>query len=204
MIKIVNDITTLNGALTELGETIATNISAKGVTASASDGLTTLAEKILDIEQGQGQGQNIVTYEPITTSFNYTRLHGNNGFTVNIPNGVVSIDAYCFYYCFGLKDVTIPSSVTSIGNNAFNSCSALASITIPSSVTSIGSSAFAYCTSLASVTVEATTPPTSGIGLFTNDHANLVIYVPSVSLNAYKSASGWSAYASRIQAIPST
>lgn len=44
-----NDINTLNGALSELGETLATNITAKGVSASASDGLTTLAGKILQI-----------------------------------------------------------------------------------------------------------------------------------------------------------
>jgi hypothetical protein len=31
---------------------------------------------------------------------------------------------------------------------------------------------------------------------------NCPIYVPSASVNAYKSASGWSTYASRIQAIP--
>lgn len=45
----VNDTTTLNGALSELGETMAANITTKGVTASASDGLTTLAGKILQI-----------------------------------------------------------------------------------------------------------------------------------------------------------
>ena len=45
----VNDITTLNGSLMELGETLATNITAKGVSASASDGLTTLANKVLQI-----------------------------------------------------------------------------------------------------------------------------------------------------------
>ena len=36
----------------ELGETMADNLVAKGVTASASDGLTTLANKILDIQTG--------------------------------------------------------------------------------------------------------------------------------------------------------
>lgn len=51
-----NDTTTLNGALAELGETMATNISAKGVTASASDGLTTLASKISQIQTGGGGG----------------------------------------------------------------------------------------------------------------------------------------------------
>ena len=45
----VNDINTLNGALAELGETLADNISNKGVSASANDGLTTLAGKIKDI-----------------------------------------------------------------------------------------------------------------------------------------------------------
>ena len=44
-----NDIATLNGALTELGETMADNLNTMGVNASASDGLTTLANKILDI-----------------------------------------------------------------------------------------------------------------------------------------------------------
>jgi hypothetical protein len=31
---------------------------------------------------------------------------------------------------------------------------------------------------------------------------NCPIYVPSASVETYKSASGWSGYASRIQAIP--
>ena len=47
-----NDTNTLNGALQELGETMASNLQAKGVTASASDGLTTLAGKILTIPSG--------------------------------------------------------------------------------------------------------------------------------------------------------
>lgn len=49
----VNDTTTLNGALTELGETLATNLNNKGVSASASDGLTTLAGKINQIYTGE-------------------------------------------------------------------------------------------------------------------------------------------------------
>lgn len=52
----VNDTTTLNGALSQLGETMATNLTNKGVTASASDGLTTLAGKIANISQSGGGG----------------------------------------------------------------------------------------------------------------------------------------------------
>ena len=55
MIKITNDISTLNGDLVELGETVADNLVSMGVTgADASDGLTTLAGKILDIAPSVG------------------------------------------------------------------------------------------------------------------------------------------------------
>lgn len=47
-----NDTSTLNGALQELGETMAANLTQQGVTSSASEGLTTLAGKILDIQTG--------------------------------------------------------------------------------------------------------------------------------------------------------
>ena len=46
----------LMSELEDLGELMATNISAKGVTASASDGLTTLAGKITQIQTGSGGG----------------------------------------------------------------------------------------------------------------------------------------------------
>lgn len=45
-----NDTSTLNGSLIEIGELMATNLTTMGVTASASDGLDTLADKILEIE----------------------------------------------------------------------------------------------------------------------------------------------------------
>jgi len=46
----------LMSELEDLGELMATNITAKGVTASASDGLTTLAGKISQISTGGGGG----------------------------------------------------------------------------------------------------------------------------------------------------
>jgi hypothetical protein len=90
--------------------------------------------------------------------------------------------------------------VTSIENTAFKNCPRLTSITIPNSVTNIGDNAFYYCEGLTSITVNATTPPTLGSDAFgyTND---CPIYVPSESVETYKSAEGWSEYASRIQAI---
>ena len=101
----------------------------------------------------------------------------------------------------GCNSTIIPNSVTRIRGYAFCGISTLLSITIPSSMTSIGTYAFDSCTSLESLTVQATTPPTLGSNALNNTNANLVIKVPSASVNAYKSASGWSNYASKIQAI---
>ena len=124
--------------------------------------------------------------------------------TAEMLDGVTTISDLAFYQSANLTSVDIPSSVTIIGKQAFYSCSSLTSVTIPSSVTSIGAYAFNFCNRLESVTVEATTPPTLGYMAFDFTSANLVIYVPAESVEAYKTASYWSTYASRIQAIPST
>ena len=107
-----------------------------------------------------------------------------------------------FAQCADIVSVEIPSSVTSIGNEAFSQCSSLTSVTIPSGVTSIEYGAFSWCTSLESVTVEAITPPTLKTYVFNNNAEGRKIYVPSESVDAYKAASGWSDYASIIEAIP--
>ena len=121
--------------------------------------------------------------------------------SVEIGDCVTSIGDEAFTMYSSLTSCTIGNSVTSIGDSAFYGCTSLTSCTIGSGVTSIVDLAFRNCTSLTSITVNATTPPTIGIDVFSNTN-NCTIYVPSASVNAYKSASGWSDYASRIQAIP--
>ena len=122
--------------------------------------------------------------------------------SATLPSGLTSISSNLFRYCSSLSSVTIPSSVTSIGVYAFAETK-ITDITIPNGVTSIGNSAFYLCRSLTSVTVEAVSPPTLGTNVFSNTN-NCPIYVPCDSVDAYKAASGWSTYASRIQPISGT
>ncbi len=145
-----------------------------------------------------------------------------------IGNGVTAINSQAFASCSGLTSVVIGSSVSSIGNNAFYECTSLTSINIPDSVSTIGSSAFyictgltsvaigngitlideeafKFCTNLQSITINTTTPPTlNNVNTFGNTPIAFgtgYIYVPSASVDVYKSASIWNNFADRIQAI---
>jgi hypothetical protein len=119
--------------------------------------------------------------------------------SIQIPNSVTSIREGAFCNCSSLSSIEIPNSVTSIGEYAFADCSSLTSIEIPNSVIYIGYEAFCWCSSLTSVYIKSITPPTLGYNVFSNNAPNRKIYVPRASLNAYKTASGWSNYADAIE-----
>jgi len=160
----------------------------------------------------------------VTNIGNYAFRNCSGLTSIDIPSGVTSIKYGTFQVCCRLTSVTILDSVTSIGGSAFESCtgltsctigsgvtsigeyafygSSLTSIDIPSGVTSIEPYAFYNCDSLTSVTVNAITPPTLGNTNAFNNTNNCPIYVPAESVATYKAATGWSTYASRIQAIP--
>ena len=118
--------------------------------------------------------------------------------SITIPDSVTTIGNSAFAYCSSLTSVTIGDSVTLIGNRAFDSCYDLTSVTIPDSVTTIGNSAFWNCYSLTSVYCKTTTPPAGGSSMFYYNALGRKIYVPMGSVEAYKSASDWSEYASDI------
>lgn len=124
--------------------------------------------------------------------------------SLSFSKAVSSIGAYSYFggTCFTELDTNTVSGIVSIGVYAFCECTGLTSVIIAYSVGSIGDSAFYGCSSLEEITIENEEPPTIGTGVFTNTN-NCPIYVPAESVDAYKSASGWSTYASRIQAISS-
>lgn len=97
-----------------------------------------------------------------------------------------------------LVSVELPNSLTEIGRRSFNECTNLAEITIPDSVTSIREYAFYECTSLTSVYCKAVTPPAGGPDMFYHNASGRKIYVPTESVDAYKTANYWSDYKSYI------
>jgi len=122
--------------------------------------------------------------------------------SVVIPSGVTELKINTFKECEGITSVNL-GNVQTLGKWVFRGCTSLQSITIPATVTTLGDYVFEGCTSLSSITVFATTPPTATAGseIFKNTSSSKIIYVPAESVEAYKAASGWSSYASRIQAI---
>lgn len=188
------------------------------------DGYSTIGR--LDISDG---GTRIeVTSAVIGDCINYIGNECFSGCTilssVIIPNTVINIGTRAFENCSSLTNITLPTSLDTIYNEAFINCSGLTSITIPSSVTDIGEYAFqgcsgltsvvingqprlrqysfAYCGNLQSITVNSVTPPAMDNSTALSYTNNCPIYVPSASLTAYQSASGWNTFYSRLQALP--
>ena len=152
-------------------------------------------------------------------------FESTKGFTsITIPSSVTTFGDYAFRGASSLNSVTIDyapnatvggyqfnglpitsltigSNPTSIGDRMFYGCTKLKTLVIPSNISSIESSAFESCSGLTSITVHSTTPPTLEYSVFDSTN-NCPIYVPPESVDAYKAASKWSNYASRIQAIP--
>ena len=129
-----------------------------------------------------------------------------------------------FRMCEKLTSVMFPSSLKSIGRGCFIYCTSLEELVLPASVEKLSYEVFSSdnrLKNLKKVTILAATPPnivsiTATIGGGTDDgstynetQANRLsdnakieaVYVPSSSLDAYKSNSQWSTFASRIKPI---
>ena len=141
--------------------------------------------------------------------------------SVTIPDSVISMGDGVFYECTGeliikskviessvdpyslggdwisgakFTKLTIGDNITKIGDEALRHCDSIISITIPNSVIEIGRNAFS-CTAQTEIYCKAITPPTGDRMMFGYNASGCKIYVPTASVEAYKTADGWSNYA---------
>lgn len=117
---------------------------------------------------------------------------------IAIPASVKEIDERAFAKCPALTNITILSGVTEISTSTFEECTALTNIVLPATINEIDALAFKGCTALQSIYCAATTPPRIAAGTFNDIAESAIIYVPTSAVAAYKAASVWSAYASKI------
>lgn len=107
-----------------------------------------------------------------------------------------------FYLYTSLRSVTF-NSITELRGSAsdeatFYNCP-IEKIDLPTTITSIGHYVF-YRSSLSTLICRATTPPAMQSSALWESKISH-IYVPDASVDAYKVASGWSDYASKIKTL---
>ena len=114
-----------------------------------------------------------------------------------LSEGIESIGNSAFYNCTDLTSVTIPKSVTNVGDLAFYNCTNLTSLILSEGIESIGYRAFDMCSKLTSIRINSITPPEISSYAF-GYNIKPIFYVPAEAVETYKSADGWSRYASSI------
>ena len=122
--------------------------------------------------------------------------------SVTLPSALTSIGSSALEEC-AFTSITLPEGLTTIGDYAFYG-SKLTSLLIPSTVSTIGADAFLDNNDLAYVTCAGSAPIALINGTFGDGSALAAIFVPENTTDAYKGADGWSAYADKIQAVPTT
>lgn len=124
--------------------------------------------------------QEIVQNVGKRQAFSYTRLRRiiSLGAIPKIPSGYNANIPGVFAYIESLDYVRLPNTLTSIGDYAFYGD-----------------------TGLECIVSDATTPPSLSSSALQLCGENFLIYVPDASVEAYKVATNWSGYASRIKGL---
>lgn len=115
-------------------------------------------------------------------------------------DSVEEIVSGCFQECIELKEVRLPS-IIKLGAQVFDdSTNTFELLDFGNSLQEMGNYSCSAGTKMKAIIIRATTPPTLGSGVFDNTK-NCPIYVPDASVDAYKSATNWTTYASRIKPL---
>ena len=148
---------------------------------------------------------------PACTSISKTTFYNCYNLTTASFPVCTTIGSDAFYRCSNLTTISFPACTT-IGSNVFSDCSKLTTASFPA-CTTIGNYAFRNCYNLSSIALEASTVCTlSNSNAFTSTpfagystyfSGTPYIYVPSSLIDAYKSATNWTYFASYFSSIES-
>ena len=127
-------------------------------------------------------------------AFSYTGITSLYAKTLKLTR---TANGGAFCYCTELTRVELPD-ITDMGTHAFNNCTALTLAIIGEDITNIGSRTFYNCSALERLVVKAPTPPTLTSDALQGCSALQGIYVPDDSVETYKAATNWVAYADKI------
>lgn len=105
-----------------------------------------------------------------------------------------------FAYCTALETINVPKSVTILDYESFRGCSSLKYLDLRGcNITQVSTRAVWGSSSLKWIAFDVDTPPSyDGNSL---EGVSCPIYVPDNSVEAYKTATGWTAVASRIKPL---
>ena len=124
---------------------------------------------------------------------------GATGATITLSTGLKSVGRFGFTNS-KFTTLVFPEGFTTLDMQSCNEMRSLISVELPTTITSIGDGAFSSCGALTKFVCKSTTPNSISFGsnVFFNS-PNVIIYVPDENVNDYKTATGWSAYASIIK-----
>lgn len=144
------------------------------------------------------------------TSLKYITLPPNNilndsGFAysnieeVSLPPNLTRLERNMFKNCSFINNIRIPKSVTTLDTYALYYLKGMVKITIPENVNDIKSNCFASNFNMREYHFKSTTPPVlASTNVFSSIKPECKIYVPNESVEAYKTATNWTTYASQI------
>ena len=144
--------------------TLADNLTTKGVTATHDETLETLVPKVLQISGGE-QGNNgiypigkdgrptgdVIVPEGVTSLYRYIFDSNTAVTSVTLPTTLTSLNDYTFHNCTSLTSVKLNDNIATISTYSF-AYTAITNFSMPQTLTNIGSHAFSWCKSLQIIT----------------------------------------------------
>lgn len=145
----------------------------------------------------------IVRFNEFARFTNLNKINSNtfdgctNLTSVMLPAGPTYIGGNVFSNCTSLERLVIPEGYLVTERNLCEKCYSLTLLDLPSTLQTMGDGALFDLNNNVTVVCRAVTPPS--FGTFNNNP--LALYVPDESVDAYKSANGWSQYAKYIKPL---